>query len=152
MRTFLGIPATEEIRKRAESPIEKIKIDGVNIVRPENLHFTVRFFGETDNSQLKEIEKKIDDLEIKSFKIRVGGVGVFPNESYMKVLWLGVTQGNKKFTETLEKINNLFGGSKRKPVPHMTLARVKFVKDRKELLEKINEIKKIDLGMMKMDQ
>jgi len=139
MRIFLGIPISEEIR----SKIEKIQLGltdlgtGINLVQPENLHYTLKFFGEVEESKIIEVKEILKSIGWgNKFNVRVKKVGVFPNENYVKVVWLGV-ENDAEMKELSQKIEDKLG--KQFPADfefsaHLTLARVKFVKDKLKLL------------------
>ena len=71
-------------------------------------------------------------------KMKLGKVGVFPNLSAPRVIWVGIEEGEDKL-ETLaaeleEKLEQEgFSRSGGKWRPHLTLARVKVLKDRERL-------------------
>jgi len=149
MRVFLAIPAAEKIRERASEITLKIKSKGIKTVKPENMHFTAKFFGEVSADQLEEIKKKMEKIKKKKATIKISGAGTFPNESRIKIIWLGVKDGKEDMLGILGEVNAIFPGEKKKPVPHMTIARVRFVKNRKKLMEdlkKVGEIGKMEIN------
>ena len=154
MRTFIGIPIPEEIKKNIKFIINEIEINGIKTVKLENLHWTVRFLGDINEEQLKKVKKIMNSIEENSIEIEIGEIGTFPSSSYIKVVWIGVSKGEKEFTEFLKKINTKFSsiGKNSDIKPHITIGRVKFVKNKKELLKKINETKNITIGKMKIDK
>ena len=67
----------------------------LKLVRPENFHFTLVFFGEVDNSILDKIVTKISEIEFQSFEINFGMIGAFPNNNQAKVVWIGLDEKTK---------------------------------------------------------
>ena len=149
MRVFIGIPPTEEIRDKASKIIEKFKMKGVKTVKPENLHWTVKFLGEIGEKELEEVKKKMDKIKGENLEIEVTGIGTFPSSSRIRVIWIGVGEGNKEFTEFIRNINKMFG-SDEKLKPHLTIGRVKFVSDREKLIKTVEKLKDVNLGKMKV--
>ncbi len=152
-RIFLGIPVSEEIKekvKEIQEELEKVE-GGFKIVKPENLHLTLKFMGEVKEEKvekIKEILKKIDLGE--RFKVKVREVGAFPKENYVRVIWFGLEKTEKVFE--LHKIID-FGLSKmfgveRDFLAHVTLSRVKFVKDKEGLKKFLEKFKEVELGEM----
>ena len=135
---------------------KEIKETGANVklVEPENVHITLKFLGDTDESHMDEIDKIIKDTvkEIDPFNIQLKGAGVFPNQNYIKVIWIGIKQGEpigviaSKIDEQLSKIG--FKKEKRGFSPHLTIARVKSAKGKDEILhliEKYRDVRFVDI-------
>jgi 2'-5' RNA ligase len=102
----------------------------VKWVKKENLHITLKFFGETEKNNL--IEEKMRNLEneISAFDISLKGVGAFPDLKKAKILWVGVEKGkgslSQLFSITENEVAALgFEREKRNFHPHITFARVK---------------------------
>ena len=66
----------------------------LKLVRPENFHFTLVFFGEVDNSILDKIVTKISEIEFQSFEINFGMMSL-PNNNQAKVVWIGLDEKTK---------------------------------------------------------
>jgi 2'-5' RNA ligase len=154
VRCFLGIPIPEELKKKVRTVIEKINVGGIKFVSPENLHWTVKFFGELDEEQVKKVKELMDSVEGRGMEIEVCGVGTFPSISYVKVIWIGVKKGKEEFTDFLKEVNSKFRdlGKKTDVVPHLTIGRVKFIRDKEKLMETIKNLDNVKLGKMKIDR
>jgi 2'-5' RNA ligase len=153
MSTFRGfiaidIKATQQITT-FEKEIEKTGAD-VKLVEPRNIHITVKFLGDTDENHIDAIEQSMKEsvLAVKPFPITLKGTGVFPNQNYMKVLWIGITdEGN---IETIahaidEKLEPLgFKKENRGVSPHLTVGRVKTARNKDQLLEVIGNYKAVE--------
>jgi RNA 2',3'-cyclic 3'-phosphodiesterase len=135
---------------------KEIKETGANVklVEPENVHITLKFLGDTNESQIDEIDKIIKDAvkEIDPFNIQLKGTGVFPNQNYIKIIWVGIKQGEpigviaSKIDEQLSKMG--FKKEKRGFSPHLTIARVKSAKGKDEILhviEKYGDVQFVDI-------
>ena len=111
IRTFIAmdIPVSQKVTEIINE-LKKIQIDA-KIVEIENMHLTLKFLGDTDEKLIDEIEKIIKDaiLNMQPFEIILKNLGVFPNEKYMKVAWIGVENAEplKKIAETSFKIKDL---------------------------------------------
>lgn len=131
MRLFLGIPISEEIREKIREMQKELAEEGIKLVEPENLHLTLTFLGEAEAEGAKKALGRI--FWGKQFEVLIKGVGVFPNEKRIKVVWAGGADGGK-MAELNKKIEESLGITAGKEfVNHLTLARVKFVKDKKRL-------------------
>src|SRR5262245_50717195 len=97
VRTFIGIEVGDAIRTNAVALQQALAKTGadVNWVPLENLHITLLFLGEVDDRELASVCRAVADAVKREpvFKLRVNGVGAFPNARRPKTLWAGVTDG-----------------------------------------------------------
>jgi 2'-5' RNA ligase len=137
----------------------EIKNTGANVklVEPENIHITLKFLGDTNEDLTDQIEEIIKNA-VKGkdpFEIQLKGAGVFPNQNYIKVMWIGIKNGEKigKITKKIdEKISEFgFGREKRGFSAHLTIARVKSAKNKEKLLQVIEKYRDIEFGIFKVN-
>jgi len=138
---------------------KEIKETGANVklVEPENVHITLKFLGDTDESHMDEIDKIIKDTvkKIDPFNIQLKGAGVFPNQNYIKVIWIGIKQGEpigviaSKIDEQLSKIG--FKKEKRGFSPHLTIARVKGANGKDGILHVIEKYRDVQFVDIRVD-
>ncbi len=136
MRCFLGIRVEPE--RSVLDELEKLsKIDYVKTVKPENLQVDLRFFGELDEQEVSEVQKALSALEFNSFTIRLEGLGVFPGQGFVRVVWAGVkSEEVYVLKQKVDQALSPLGYAPAKTfVPHLTLGRVKRKPD--ERLKKI---------------
>jgi len=139
-----------------EKEIEKTGAN-VKLVKPENVHITLKFLGDTEEEQIDEIERIIKDAvkEINSFHIQLKGAGVFPNQNYIRVIWIGIEHGEEIAT-IAHKIDGQFSRlgfkkEKRGFSPHLTVARVKSAKNKEKLLRIVEKYKDVEFGDIEVD-
>jgi len=139
MTNFRGFIAIDiEISPKLIELTNNIKNTGANLklVESENIHITIKVLADTEEKLIDEIEKIIikSIKNISSFSIKLQGTGVFPNENYIKVIWVGIKNTekvviiSKKIDEELSKLG--FKREKRGFSPHLTIARVKSAKNK----------------------
>lgn len=105
--------------------------DGLKVVRPEHLHLTLKFLGDTEEGLVPEIVGIMRESSAGTapFTIRARGTGAFPSLSHMNVLWLGIEGAEPlariamSLEEHLEPLG--FPSETRPWAAHVTLARVK---------------------------
>jgi 2'-5' RNA ligase len=160
MQKFRGFIAIdiESFPKLLEFERE-IKKSGANVklVEPKNIHLTLKFLGDTDESLIDDIEKIMKDSvkDTKPFEIALKGAGVFPNEKYMKVVWIGIENGEKigeianNIDENASKLG--FLKEKRKFSAHLTIARVKNVNDKQALIDIIIKYRDVEFLKINVD-
>jgi len=145
MRCFIAIDLPDEVKGQLKNiqrqlPLEDNKI--IN-VKPEIMHLTLRFLGEIDGENVNEIKLILNQLKVKQFKAKLSSIGIFPDENFIRVVWVGL-EPREKFKEIHDLIENelskmqINGDSRFES--HVTLARVKFVKDKKAFVDKLKKI------------
>ncbi len=143
MRLFLAIDFNE-LKDNLVAIQSKIGKSTGNLKEVTKFHLTLKFLGEVseDNaSQIKDILKKV---KFNAFNLSVDKIGVFPNENYVRVIWIGVKPDKevKALQDNVENALKEFNFKKDFQFhPHITLARVKFIKDKEKFIKNLKEIK-----------
>lgn len=147
MRTFIGIDLPEYIKENLKEVIDRLKkIKEAKPVKYENLHITLKFLGEVEEKDIDKIKEKLEKsiLNFESFDVDIKGIGFFPSEKKVRVLWVGAQDEGylKKLNEKIEQAMDEFGFEKEKNfVSHVTVARFKSIPNLnfiKEIYEKYN--------------
>jgi len=171
MSTFRGfiaieINATPNILE-FEKEIKKTGAD-VKLVEPQNIHITLKFLGDVKENLIDEIEqimkdavKKIQPFTIKAvkkiqpFTIKLKGTGVFPNQNYVRVVWIGIKEGQviETIANTIdERLSKLgFKKEKRGFSPHLTIGRVKTAKNKQQLLKVIEKYVDVEFSIQEIN-
>lgn len=129
----------------------------VKLVEPENVHITLKFLGDTDDGQIDRIEEMMKDSveEVEPFDIQLKGAGVFPNQKYIKVIWIGIKNGEniKKIAKKIdEQISGLgYEKEKREFSAHLTIARVKSAKNKEKLMQIVEKYRDAEFAIIKID-
>ena len=139
-----------------ENEIRNLGAD-VKLVEPENIHITLKFLGDTDDEHIDRIGEIMNDAvkEIDPFEIQLKGAGVFPDQKYIRVMWIGMKNGEQigeivnKIDEQITKLG--FKKEKRGFSAHLTIARVKSAKNKEKLLQVIEKYRDIEFGNFKVD-
>src|SRR3989344_6738275 len=88
MRCFIAIDIPEALKPRIIGLQKQFSGYNTNLVEPENLHFTLKFLGETDGMGLAD---RLDFIrKIPSFEIELAGMGCFPSENFVRSVWIGI--------------------------------------------------------------
>ena len=106
---------------------------GINWVKPERIHLTLKFLGEVDETLVPEICSAVSEAaeHFSQFEIELSGLGCFPpNNRPARVLWAGITTEGEVLGELAGAIDTNLGvldfePERRKFSPHLTLARIK---------------------------
>jgi 2'-5' RNA ligase len=158
MRCFLAfdIENNEVLRKLVNLQQQMVKTGAtLKIVPPKNIHITMRFLGNVTYDLIKKISNKIQEIEFDSFHAEIKGIGVFPNITRPRVVWVGINKGSEK----LIKIFNQIGPHLKKLgfhpdfknfSPHLTIARVKSPKNKDRLIDFVKKNSSCNLGDIKI--
>ena len=158
MRLFIAIEIPEEIKEYI-SIIQNQLNDNSSKIRPvtkQQMHLTLKFLGEVQPIKAKETIEALKEVKFKKFDFGLYSIGVFPNKSNVRIVWLGLKPEDdiinlqKDIDDKLKKLFN----KERDFKPHITLCRVKHIKNKEAFSEKIKEIKienkKINVGNFKL--
>jgi 2'-5' RNA ligase len=160
MPTFRGFIAIDVTATQKILEFEKeIKSTGadVKLVAPENIHITLKFLGDTDEAMVDQIETIIRDAVkgIEPFTIRLQGTGVFPNQKNIRVIWIGIEDGNIPGTiaSTIDEHLALVGFEKEKRgfSSHLTIGRVKTARNKENLIKTMEKYTDIEFGTFIVD-
>jgi len=153
MRAFIAIETSAELREKMAELQKQLDIDGVNLVEKENLHLTLHFLGEIDENTKDRVVQAMSKINSKKFEMSCGGVGAFPSNNYIRVIWVGAEA--PEIREIYEQLGGelaKIGLKKEEFSPHITLARVKFLKDKSKLTEFLGESSEIEIGDCVVDR
>jgi 2'-5' RNA ligase len=160
VRAFLSIdienqtlyPQISETQRKLDTSLAKMKL-----VEIENIHFTLRFFGDTSLTRIDEIESCLNKIKIEPFEIVVNGVGAFPTKRKPRVIWIGVTQNADRIRDLKMEIDSHleelgYHSEKKKFTPHATIARIRFIKDAEKLASNLDELVNQPIGSMSVSK
>lgn len=134
MRLFLAIPIDKQILDALAVVVEKLRGSRgpVRWVRPEGMHLTLKFLGDTERDKIEPLVQAITSgtRAIMPFPISVAGAGAYPNLRRPRVLWAGVVENSgtlKSLVRNIEEETEKLGWEREKRAfsPHITIGRVK---------------------------
>ncbi|GEM_PF-65084 len=132
LRLFVAVKMPQEFVDWWRASRRSLDFAGVKLVEPENIHITLKFIGSVKKDKVGEVVDSIQDVvkDFKQFSVKTGEIVMFPNEKIVRVVALGVKDGEKELSnlaasleEALEKIGYPKAAHGFKA--HITLARVK---------------------------
>lgn len=165
IRSFIAIPLTEEIHRNLADFCDRHGLNnrgnGLKPVQPANIHLTIKFLGEVEQSRVASLSKALHLLskELMGFNISVHGIGAFPAwKRNPRVLWVGV-EPVEPLRELFQRVEEVAAGldyplENRGFSPHLTLARVRNQTDQLEpLLQRLSHLTPVPrFGEMKVAQ
>ena len=143
-RLFIGFPV--RIGSSLEAAVKRVKIGAdrreieLEWTPLTNYHVTLNFLGNVAEAQIPEILEMIERVanEMAPFETSLRGLGAFPDEHHMRVLWAGVRKSRAMSSLQSELEQALLGlgfePDARDFVPHLTLARTRKSRSGKDLV------------------
>ena len=138
MRTFIAIELPGGVKQRVIERQRRLQrlLDEQGIggafrwTPPDNLHLTLRFLGETGDTQRRQIEGALATIAAQSaaFSLALRAAGAFPNLHKPNILWLDFG-GDLNVLAPLQRRIELaaqqagFTAEERAFTPHLTVAR-----------------------------
>lgn len=133
-RTFIAVFPPPDVVERIARALDALKQpgDGVGWVRPANIHYTLRFLGDLDASQVAAARRAAADAARAAapFRVTLGAAGQFPNDRRPRILWLGAAGGAPALTALAAGLEAALlaeglGAADKAFTPHLTLGRVR---------------------------
>ncbi|MEM2121180.1 MAG: RNA 2',3'-cyclic phosphodiesterase [Candidatus Woesearchaeota archaeon] len=140
MRTFIAIETNQEVQEELKRIQNKISY-GV-FKKTNDFHITLKFLGEKNDFEIERIKEKLSEIKFKSFQITIEKIGFFPNENFIRVVWVGTKEREVFELQKLidQKLLELKIPAEKEFQSHITIARVKQINDKKKFLESIKSI------------
>jgi len=134
LRLFVAIDLPEDVRQslgRLQTDLRRLDLSGLRWTRPEGVHLTLKFLGETPATSVAPIEGALARAvrEVPSFRLALGAPGTFGGRRGPRVLWVdleGELQPLQQLQSAVERELAAVGVApqEREFSPHLTLARV----------------------------
>ncbi|HMB15580.1 MAG TPA: RNA 2',3'-cyclic phosphodiesterase [Pelovirga sp.] len=132
MRTFIAIELPDLIKKQLGDITRQLCRYRITAgwVKPDNLHLTLKFLGETDDTLLSRLAEQIDHLakQQTAFRADLDGFGFFPSSKRPRILYAAIKDPLpfKQLAQHLDRILEPLGFTPEQHFhPHITLARIK---------------------------
>ena len=159
LRAFLAIDVDEDLKAKMYKIIKEFKQIDANIkyVDLENLHLTLKFFGDIDTEGIDLLSSKIAGVVsgFDKFSIKIKGCGAFPNTKRIKVIWFGIDEDEiiKKLHDELDKEFVKLGFDKDKKFSsHLTIGRMRNAKGKDKVKSTIEEFGEVEIGEMTVER
>ena len=136
LRCFLAAPlSTEALRALVElqrALHERAEKAGVKLrwVPPENLHLTLKFFGDIPRATVPAIERDVTRIVANEppITLDIVGIGAFPSLAKARVLWAGLREDTPRIAQIQRRVEDAmetlgFPREEHAYAPHLTLAR-----------------------------
>jgi len=159
IRSFLALDIEDKSIIRRLLKVQGMLVNtgaDLKLVKPQNIHLTVRFLGDIPLPMVDAIHEEMKQLSFALFDIELRGIGTFPKLSHPRVLWAGIRKGATELANVFEHLEPRLRGLGFKPdtkgfSPHLTIARVRTRRNKDRLAELVRELENYEFGTIKVD-
>lgn len=128
MRLFTAISLSEKFVDEFTQMLSSSNLrSNINWTRPENLHITTCFIGETEKNDVDIVIKKLTNISdiTPNFELNFRNIQLAPPKKKPYMIWANYTS-NDIYTDLCDKLYlELINLTKKTHYPHVTLARFK---------------------------
>jgi 2'-5' RNA ligase len=157
LRTFIAIELDEELKaslRYAQDLLrDQVAPRSVRWVRPEGVHLTLKFLGDTTLDKVEEVKAALAHaaVEARPFSFTLGGLGCFPSSSRPRVVWVGLQETTGALVHLRDAVEAHvaplgFPTESRPFRPHLTLGRVQRRASKSEVREIGNVVASSDVA------
>jgi 2'-5' RNA ligase len=159
IRSFLAIELEEDLKENVSTIQKEFKsIDtDIKYVSPENMHLTLKFFGDINLDMVEKLSLKIENVlsNYSQFNLKLKGCGNFPTPNNIKVIWIGF-EDSETLSSLQKELDNEFNDlgfkKERDYKSHLTIGRMKTPKNKELVKNTIAKNKNIEIGQMKVSK
>ena len=159
IRAFIAIPLPDQVLAQLadlERHLErKMPSGSVRWVRPEGIHLTLKFLGDTPADKVPDIKQALAAVahHAPACSFTVEGLGCFPNPRRPRVVWVGVQEPTGRLAalqDAVEEVIAPFGypPEGRGFTPHLTLGRVRRKVSRSDVAQVGEVVTRTSVGLL----
>ncbi len=160
IRSFISVELPPAIRHSITELVSRLRKAGPDVawVHADNIHLTLKFLGNADNSLLAKIKDRIGKKlsHFNTFYIKIVGVGCFPSKKRPRVLWVGIESSvalNDLHRSLEAEVAELgFVRDERPYSPHLTIGRIRSRKGVAQMLSRLEEFRTAEFGDMEVNR
>jgi len=135
IRSFIAVELPGELKlvlTRLQDQLKSGSQAPARWVDANSIHLTLKFLGNIDRPMADKITVALEEAVrgIHPFRLALGGLGVFPNERRVQVVWVGLTGDIERLSHLQRRVESGlvalgFATESRPFTPHLTLARLR---------------------------
>ena len=165
VRSFIALNLNPEIKEYLTSFQASLNVPDTKIkwVKKNNLHLTMKFLGDISLEQAGLIKLALKEISSRysPFIIKISSnIGIFPTYKIPRIIWVGIKEGANQLNKLYNSIETIlynegFPRENKEYSSHITIGRVKFIKDKDNFIQILKrteirnllsqEVKSIDL-------
>ncbi len=143
-RCFIALDLPKEIiseLKDVQDELRKQNLFTGKFTEEEHIHLTLKFLGSIPKDTAVKIKDRLKGIKLNSFEAVIDELGIF-SEEFIRIIWAKLN-GTEVFDlqkQIDDKLVDFFPKEERF-MSHITIARVKNIKDRQPLYDSLKKIK-----------
>lgn len=140
VRAFVAIDLPQEVKDELFA-VQKL-LPSAKLSLAKDFHITLKFLGELSPGKVDAVKDCLSKVKFKPFSAALLGIGVFPPEGNVCVVWAGI-EPEAEAIELQKQIDGCLENDFQKEKdfkPHITLARVKAVADKWHFVQQLQQI------------
>lgn len=147
----IKVEPDENLIKIYSSLKSGLRHDKINWVPEQNIHITLKFFGETAEDKIDDICEVLDDVARRhqAFQIHLQNIGIFGSSYDPRVIWFGMDQNaaiGQLADDVLKSVEEIGWERDRQNFrPHLTVGRIKNISDKRVFQQTIAKFKNSEL-------
>lgn len=144
MRCFVALDLSREAKEELRMVQADLLDENIKCSKTKEFHLTLKFMGEVEDGKAEDIADALKNVKLNPFTLTLSRLGVFPSPEYIRVVWVGLAGDDelKRLYEDIEEVLRPFNFRDDFDFnPHLTIARVKYIKDPQEFAKKLRSIK-----------
>ncbi|RPJ17189.1 MAG: RNA 2',3'-cyclic phosphodiesterase [Desulfobacteraceae bacterium] len=150
----LKLPAnTISAIKRVQEDFKRHRFP-VRWVRPENVHLTIKFFGDIPKNDVTKIDAAMKSCagDYAPLSLSAKGAGIFPGIARPRIIWAGISGETFHLLDLRNSLEKRFEeiGFKKEERPfkgHLTIGRFREKADTGKLLEALKKVRNFESEM-----
>lgn len=148
IRAFIAVEIDPPNKQKLSELISLLKKTDTDVkwVNENQMHLTLKFLGDIEETKVGGVSRALESIikDFKKFTISFSKIGAFPNINKPRVIWIGIDEGKDTLKLLADKIDSELGKigfekEKREFKSHLTLGRVRSIKNISELADLIQK-------------
>lgn len=160
MRTFIAIKFEPEAQllQSIAGLKQAMKDEPIKWVNEQKLHLTLKFLGETSEAQVSQIQSILEQLatQCRPLSFLPSGMGFFKSRGMPRVLFVDIREDDslKRLAAAIDILVSPLGfETESRPFnPHLTLARIKYIRHKKAFYEAVGHYQNMKLQPVTIDE
>ncbi len=135
-----------------------LRNDKIKWIDIDNIHITLKFFGETSEDRIPEIIDRLAAIAANhsNFTLDIRNIGIFGSSYKPRVIWFGIEENErliKLAKEVLRGMDDIgFKQDQQNFVPHLTVGRIKYIDDKNRFQQVIDKYKFADIQKQEVSE
>ncbi len=158
LRCFIAVEFPGPLKEVVARTMDVLKKFGADVrwVPTENVHLTLKFLGETEESMVVRISDALSERlsSYSPFYINISGVGCFPDIRRPRIIWVGIEESPalKGLAGDVESalVDLGYPADERAFSPHLTIGRVRSLKGIRGMMKDLEKLAAYSFGSMEI--